>query len=280
MASEFLQDLGTALNIFNQGAEKLALTQTLDQANQQVRSIQKSAESEAKKRSALNSLADQIALQLTQVGATPQAVAQASQAIGAKLPGSAEDAVLRGMLLNEPDSLAVGTALLSGKNKEDAPQKLTMGEVETLAGFEEAEGVLTSLMSKARQNSRLVGPNALSRDRISLLGLGQARSAEVAGFDTELAQLTNAVRKAVTGAGASQQEIDNIIKDLPQGGDFEANFFSKSQALLEDLRRRKETRINLLRQSGRDTSDIEAARMFGKEQSKSSVRNAVKASIK
>lgn len=93
-----MDDLFKAMQMFQQGVKDFATTRAVNDANQQMYQINTQLKDEGEKRVALQQLGNQLALQLTGVGADAAKVAQAFNAVTPQNFGSAEQLQLEGQL--------------------------------------------------------------------------------------------------------------------------------------------------------------------------------------
>ena len=128
---------------------------------------------------------------------------------------------------------------LNSMAERDEP---TTQELRVIRDFEEADFVLNDALNSAKD--KWVGPiDGRVPDAL-------AEPDEVA-FRAKVQRFSDAYRKAITGAGASQQEVEMLMSRLPQPTDTFVNFKAKANQFLKEGRDKKKLWIQALERGGK-----------------------------
>lgn len=263
---ELLQGLGA----FKQGMQEFAVGNAIGQAQEQVNQLKAAQMNEMEKRNALQGLANDLALNLGRVNAP---VAQIQSAVGAIAPApikNSTDAFVQGMpeyaqklqtfeaapeaqaadkqrswMSNEKAldrQLELMKEKLSGRNLK----ALTATEVKDYTAIENDLALGKDLLVQVENNSGLVGPVA---GRIPFRGKVDEK---FAAFEAQTKEWFNSYRQRITGAGASNTELEVLEKNRPTANDTPLEYKAKTKKILEvgELVR-KRTLLNYGR-AGRD----------------------------
>lgn len=137
---------------------------------------------------------------------------------------------------------------LARESKQADKARLSDKQIEAFTDLDRAESDLNNIISSMRKDD--VGPisgripDLLSPDR------------KVA-FRSAIGKYKDAYRQAITGAGASTFEIEQLAKRLPGDTDTPANFLAKAKEAKKELVRRRETLAQNLAKGGKDVSNFE-----------------------
>jgi hypothetical protein len=137
--------------------------------------------------------------------------------------------------------------LRSEKKAKPSEKQLT-----TIIDLDRAESDFKDLLSQIKSNKNWVGP---VDGRIPDLLVGKDQVA----FRSALGKLKDAYRKAVTGAGASNKEIEMLESRLPSENDSFDNFISKADSSLKGLLRQKDLFLDNLEKSGQNVENFKSA---------------------
>lgn len=99
-----LSDLKQALDMFNSGLQEYAVSSAIRGATEQVQQINMQSEDEFKRRQGLQELGQGLALQLGQIGASPQQIQQAAGAIMPRALGGSSDLFSQGLQAQSPEA--------------------------------------------------------------------------------------------------------------------------------------------------------------------------------
>lgn len=100
-------------------------------------------------------------------------------------------------------------------------------------------------------------------------------SAKVNEFRSRIGKFNDLYRKAITGTGASEKEIANLMANLPKANDSEEAFLGKLRSSMNDLVDQQNQYLDLLDQSGQFVGNIErmAPYDFGEGKKKQTAGN-------
>jgi hypothetical protein len=282
-------ELFTALQMFNQGVQQAATSSAISEATQQVGQIQSQIQDAGQQRQALDSLSKQLALRLTGVGAPAAAIQQAMQAVGPKQYGSVAEMQMDAALTGNPflketskslmdqatksakqmklfehgldmDKLgaqgmnALQLQMLKGQADKQAASKITADELAKLNAVDEQLGFGRDLLKRMESGEALI-PGA------SFVGPMSGRTDTVlnpdkAAFQADLGRFFDAYRQAVTGAGASEKEIERLETRMPQPTDTAGVFKRKMEYLLKYAQDKKNVQIKNWGLTGRDVGGL------------------------
>ena len=242
-------DLKDALLMFQGGLRDLAQSNAINEANSVVQQIRTSSLKDQEKQAELQNVANQLTMRLTQSGASPQAIAQSAEALSPAPPKDAQEALLRGMVKGDKLSEEAGMRLLSLTQKPEKKERLVASEIKTVADFEASKKELSGLLEKVSEDSDLTGwwtgkaPSAL-------------RSNKARAFQAQLEQAFNQYRVAVTGAGASEGEIEKLKEAFVSMQDNPELFKEKTKVILEKMNNQQESFMSSLEAGGKDIDNF------------------------
>lgn len=286
-------DLLSALRQFKDGVQQHQLSQAINSANEQVNQIRSSDEAEHKKRQALQQVSQNLVSYMAGSGVPETTIAEVAGRFGPQNVASAEQAILQGQLqggeatpqgqfLTEAGA-RTNTLLAAERAKEAAKARAFEGELlgKKLEGAQEVAQVKANakkinsafgneqikqitaglsqiknfdkLNSMVENNPNLVGPVA---GRIP--GRGSVMDAEYGRFKLINDQLFNAYRQMITGAGASEKEIENLKKAWPQGTESKSVYTARLAEAKQQAEQSLSARIGALEAEGKDTSALKS----------------------
>jgi hypothetical protein len=277
-----LPTLQEALNSFVQGTRDLALTRSLSQANLAVQNIKGSTISEMEKRKALTQVAQSLTFDMLAKGANASQVQTAYASMAPKGVNGSDDAILQGLLQGDEQLMQAGLVAdrLSAGNKlavmqaqaglqEQADERkfaqqeklvsmklgaqgggkaLTAGEIDKIQAFDASQVTLADMIKQVQESPTLVGPVA------SRIPGREMVSPEFAAFKQQSEQFFNTYRQQVTGAGASEKEIEMLRKASPTITDRPDVFRAKAMRALKIGEAVKQRYLQNLQSGGRNTS--------------------------
>lgn len=165
--------LDKALAQFKESTQQFGLTQSLMQADQQVKNIQGSALKEQDKMAAMNDIARSLTFNMMRSGANSAQIEQAAGTVRAKAPATADEAILRGTLSGDEGLVQKGLRAdyLSAANKlallertEAAKAKPALKQADMDFESNVAAGLrnLTSLQEAVKRSGNVESTNILS----------------------------------------------------------------------------------------------------------------------
>jgi len=212
--SRFIEDLTQATNLFTQGMQKLATTQAVNRANDQLAEINASALSDAERKAATFQLAQQFALNLTGAGLNPQEVAATTSFIA-------------------PSAAAQRTMEFQAEQQQQAQQaRLVEQEREQTfqAGEAEKDRRFKSKLMKAQAEASIpkladvdfVGETVPDETSVRLVKQGIADTKTVMDQLTELQELVNSVgfETLPTEKRGRMRQLSTNIQTLLKGKSF------------------------------------------------------------
>ena len=281
-------ELFQAFQMFQQGVQQAATSAAVNDATQAMNEINTNITDEAQKRQALQQLSNQVALRLTGVGAPASAVQQAFNAVAPQQFGDVNQLEVEAALSGNQ---AYSKAAVGIRSKQAAAEQaklltqhqLKMAEMQAQLGADltkeqfksnaaakelksdeikeisEARSAMEAVDSVSKLFNELRSTNTLPTTGPGVAGSGLLKAANPkrAEFQMMQEQYFNQYRKAITGAGASEAELEKLREALPSMGDLPHVFQQKLTAmrvLAKDVRDRK---IQEYRAAGRSTEGIE-----------------------
>lgn len=282
-------ELFQALQMFNQGVQQAATTSAINDATAAVGQIHSQIQNEGQQRQALDQLSKQLALRLTGVGAPAAAIQQAMQAVGPKQYGSVAEMQMDAALTGNPylkstakslqdqatqaskqmklfehgldmDKLnaqgmnSLQLQMLKSQADKQAASKITADELGKLNAVDEQLNFGRDLLKRmqggeaAIPGASFVGPFSGRTDTVL--------NPEKAAFQADLGRFFDAYRQAVTGAGASEKEIERLETRMPQPTDTAGVFKRKMEYLLKYAEDKKNIQIKNWGLTGRDVSGL------------------------
>ncbi len=131
------------------------------------------------------------------------------------------------------------------QEKKEDQARLSTQEVSTLTDLDNAKSDLENILGQLGNKDSFVGPvDGRIPDLLS--------SEDKVAFRSAIGKYKDAYRKAVTGAGASAQEIARLETRLPSDTDTMANFVSKAKEALKEVDRRKGTVLTNYQKQGKN----------------------------
>lgn len=278
-------ELFTALKMFKAGVQEYSLSRALAGANQQVQEIKGAQMKEEEKRNALQSLSNQLVMQMGAIGAPVSQIQAMAGAIAPKQFANADQVMLEGRLTGSNYLMEQGKAASMDANANNlqmqhdsqkfqsnqqakqiasnekiagmhyggqkAASKLTDTQINAFTNAIAQEKEFTKLIGEVEENPGLVGPLDAN-----LPGRGKYYGKDFAKFKVKMKQLFNQYRTAVTGAGASVGELKMLMEAFPDGSESEDVFKEKAAAAMEIGRTVLSARTDVLEAAGKDVSKL------------------------
>ena len=121
-------------------------------------------------------------------------------------------------------------------------------ELNVIKDLDETDLILGEVLGSAKED--WIGP---VRGRApDIPGIGKyVMEGEEAGWRSQLGRLNDAYRKAITGMGASAQEIETLMTRLPGPSDTFDQFVSKSKWLDKEIAQKRDLYLNNLEKGGK-----------------------------
>lgn len=135
-----------------------------------------------------------------------------------------------------------------GRKREEAA-KPSEKQVDAFTDFDNAESDLNNMLTGLGSNSNWVGP-VDGRISDALVGNDQV------AWRSAVGKFKDAYRKAVTGAGASVQEIARLESRLPSETDTIANFKAKANEAVKNLQEKRKIYASNLTKGGKNVSNF------------------------
>lgn len=89
------------------------------------------------------------------------------------------------------------------------------------------------------------------------------RPADEVAFRSAVGRMSDAYRKLITGAGASNLELSKLEGRLPQATDSLSQFKAKAQNLIKETKKAKETHLSNYQKQGKDASPFQTSSSSG-----------------
>lgn len=144
------------------------------------------------------------------------------------------------------------------QEKKEAAAVLNPKQVEGIAEFDAAIDQASSALSTLGDNSDWTGVVDSKEPDWSPF----VNSDEVA-FRSKVGRMSDAYRKLITGAGASNQELARLESRLPQTSDTYENFKAKAKDFMEGLKSAREAHIKAYEKSGKNVSEFKNSEASG-----------------
>lgn len=283
-----------ALNNFAESVKGFRQSQTIAEMNERAQAIKASAMSDMEKRQQLATQADDVFMRLLSQGVKPDVAQAARASVMPQTPSTAEQAVLLGRMNGDQSLLEVGQEVLREEQmrqyekmekqaylqeqsqsrlfeqqsklqdkqlasaearaamaKRNELKPLTDHQIDKLVTVDTAAASLNKVLTDVDRFSKYIGPIA-GRNPLATL------DPQFSAFSAELGQFFDAYRVAVTGAGAGQQELAMLAKNVPSLTDTPAAMKKKITTVLQIGQRAKSLRLATLKKAGRDVSGFEA----------------------
>lgn len=159
------------------------------------------------------------------------------------------------------EQIQMAEAGLAGRNPLNALNQISekdeMGttEVKKLNDFKDSRIALEKIGNDFFGDKDLVGwidgnlPQMFSGEKVN-------------EFRSRIGKFNDLYRKAITGTGASEMEIKNLMANLPKSNDSEAAFVGKLKSSMNDLIDQQNQYVDLLGQGGYFTGNIEKMKPY------------------
>lgn len=258
-----LDDLLKGLAVFDEGMTKLATGVGIMRAKQQVDEVNAQNLDDTKRRQALQSVANNLTLNLTAAGANPSQVQQTTAAVTPKSSLFPEEATAQHQ--SQVDKAAKERLQMQiSANKEiarmrsdakNAPKPIPPNQLEKLQKIDDAASTWNDILDKLNFNKgemrNEIGPVA------GLDIIKSWRNPEFGDFKSTVGRAFDQYRKEITGAGAGEKELRALAANVPKVTDTPALFETKIKTMLkigEDVKRR---RIDNLKKAKFDVSGFD-----------------------
>lgn len=259
-------DLYKALGTFQEGAKNLAITQGINDATAQVDALNQQNMSLLQKRQAQQSLAQNLALQLTKAGASQSQIQTAFGAVAPPAIKDANEAYQQAVATGDQEMLGMAKGMqqferhnqeflqndqqefLGGEGDKNRANAYQIASMRTDAQASKGlKPVPTAVANKliAQEDAIMATRDLLAE--FKSLGMDKQigpiagldiikswRNPEFGNYKAKVGRYFDQYRKAITGAGAGAQEIKMLQKNMPDMQDTPELFESKLKAL-EDL---------------------------------------------
>ena len=296
-----LSELFTAMNMFKQGVQEFATARGISQAQEQVEALKGAQMDELERRSALSNIANNLTLNLAKTGAPVSQVQLATGAIAPAAIKTPEEAMMQGALAG-PGGAALSQlgqdvemkskgsefeflrrqqafqAAESEKSRASAEnvagirstggqnklKPLSDKEIDTISSLEDDIVIGQSIVKDITASPWLTGPAA---GRIPGRGMVDPKFAE---FQQGVQSWFDQYRSRITGAGASDVELERLKKTRPNISDTPSQLAAKVRAI-EKLSTQVRTRkLKNLEKAGRDVRRFEFDGKSGNEEAPAS----------
>jgi hypothetical protein len=190
--------------------------------------------------------------------------------IDAKKEDAAENAKYRQLLVNAKSE----EALARRQEKLDKAAKLSDRQLTPINDIDNIIANVDNILNlvNSKKSEKWVGPVDA---RIPDLFTG----AEEAAFRASVGRMTDAYRKAITGAGASAMELKKLESRLPNPTDQFDQFKAKALDFRKELYRNRNTYLKTLKKQGKDVSEFAADENLDSEDSVTFSKNYKPGSI-
>ena len=121
-------------------------------------------------------------------------------------------------------------------------------EINTINGFDEADEILGAALEDI--NPDWVGPLRGRAPEIPVLG-GYVAEGPEAAWRAKIGRMNDAYRKAITGMGASQKEIETLMTRIPSPNDTFKQFLAKAKDFDSELAQKRELYLHNLDRGGK-----------------------------
>lgn len=282
-----LDDFMQGIKAFDEGITQFAVGKAISGAKDQMDQLNQSAMNEMERRAELEKISKGLTLQLGGLGAPVSQIQSAVGAVAPKALGTPGAALWEGIQTGSDDLQKLGqqglaaeesidvrkedrgfgrdmkklqfqreTALmeagLRAKQKELKP--ISDAGIKAITEMEDFEAQLTDLKSKLSEDPGYVGPARASRAYVTG---GKGSIAKYAGFEAQAKRLFDTYRRAVTGAGASNKELEDLEKSMPNVSERSETYQQKLGDLVKFYEDKKIKYFDRLKRAGRDTSEFE-----------------------
>lgn len=268
-----MNDLFQSLQMFQQGARELAVGNAFRSAADQASQINLQQQDEFEKRQQMQMLGQQLAAQLSAVGASGQQVQQGAamyapqqingpqdmfqQAAMAK-PGSAaqqqwqqagqqvqtglasaplntmqKEQVRQGDYSNRTSRLALLLSASGAGQNGKDAKPLPAEQVEKISTVENGLMNMDELLNRVTKDPSLVGLDKKLTDANWLQNPASRNDPQFASFKAMVTENFDQYRKEITGAGASEGELAKLEASRPSATDSPSQFIAKVQTALQ-----------------------------------------------
>lgn len=270
-----INDLFTALQMFQTGAQQLGVARAINRANQQVQQIRESQLAEADQMDQIRRIAGNLQSGLVGAGASASGAQLAGQGI---LTQSPEPSMQTGpspfeqqqQLLQQKQRFEQQQArekfqqekeLVRLKNEQQGTKlkPLSTGEIGKIQALDEQLLNAESLLAAVSNNPSLVSPYqripgvAAGRQVIESL----SPNPQFTQFKAEVDRFFDQYRHAITGAQAGEKEIEMLLSRTPQVSDSPEQFKAKIKSLIAQGRRIRQKQIQNFQSAGRDIESFQ-----------------------
>lgn len=252
------------MSLFNDGMKKLATTRAVNQAQDELSSLETAELEDAAKRKQQQLVAQNLVLNLTKAGADPSAASALMPR-----PLTQTDTFIEQSRQDDLNERKAGRDFQAKENalnraaqrealglKQNPKMKqLTDKHVDEISAFDDDFAIGSSLVKELNQKPYLVGTAA---GRIPGRGIvdptfASFSQATQAWFDT--------YRKNITGAGASEGELAKLEQNRPTVKDSLTQFKAKVDRIIQVGQGIRQRKLKNLERAGRDVSrfDMESS---------------------
>lgn len=260
--SDFIDDLGKSLKIFDDGMKRFGTTRAINQAQDELNTVNTMETDEAAKRQKQMMIAQNLAMHMTKTGADPSQIQMSAGVITPKPLTQTDDWAKMSRqddlaerasgrkfthdenVLNRSAQLEIA-GIKSGKNGGRL-KPLTDKHVDELASWDDDKTLGTSLLGELKQKPWLVGPAA---GRVPGRGVVDPN---FASFNQAVQTWFDGYRQKVTGAGASDQELQRLEGNRPTVKDSPSQFEAKVSRIIQVGQNARKRKLKTLEMSGRD----------------------------
>ncbi len=274
--------LAKGMAIFNDGMQKFATARAINQAQDQVSQLSSMEMDEMKKRQQMAAVAQTLTLNLTKAGANAAAVQQASGALMPAPIKDANDAFIQGQLTGSQPLQQLGQTAQAFEtapqvnenaknrahqsrekaldrefmlqsagikaNKKPATKALSDKQVDFISTLDDDLAIGSQLTQELDASPWLTGPAA---GRIKGRGIVDPK---FASFQQATQSWFDGYRKNITGAGASEQELERLEQNRPTVKDSPSQFKAKAKRIIEIGQGVRTRKLQNLERAGRDVS--------------------------
>ena len=275
-------NLFEAMKMFQQGVREFSFTNALNQANDAVRQVKESTLKDVEKNSQLQQIANQMVGYMATQGLPATTIQQISQSLAPPRAASLVDALRSGDTATvsayteadkiqkedeikqmqkkaEIDAEAQGRLFEQQQklayikeNGKTAGKTVTDDQVNKISNVLAAEKGFQGLLSQLAKDKSLVGPLDQAAPQ-----LRAKFDKKFAKFKTQSKRLFDQYRQAITGAGASVQELKLLEQSFPVGDETEDAYKAKVAATLEAGQQILQSKMGVLSAAGYYTSGLE-----------------------
>lgn len=277
-----MDDLLTAIQMFNKSVDEYKLTEALQGASRQAQDIKASAMKEEEKRAALQGISNQLVSQMGAFGAPVASIAQQAAAVGPHQFANGDAAILEGKLSNNPFLVNAGVsanelakkdelkladanraflgqqkeldrenALTIAGMKKPGAKPLSQGELTKLQEHDDAYMAGQELKDLVTNNPQLVGVFA------GRVPLRKELEGDYSRFQAALGRFQDVYRRAITGQGAGPSELNMLMSRLPSGTDPTSTFIGKMDDFLKQTNTSRTRYLTNLKRANRDVTQYE-----------------------